>query len=367
LRTKILWGLVGAATLLAVELAVTGGIAAGVLIWHSRALPGAIVIPTPSAHAVVIATPSLNPYASRFTELPIPRPGGSPYSITRGPDGAMWFTEAECTSGIGRLSQDGQWQHWPLTGGCDAQPLAITRGPDGNLWFADVWSAYGRITPAGELTRFKTAQPSYPTGITAGPDGNLWMTVASPQSKPFIAQIDTHGDMLQEFKLPSRAGEPRGIVSGPDGAIWFTESDGIGRITMAGALTEFPLPQGNGSGTPYQIAVGPDHNLWFIEYSPAMGRIGRLTPSGHLTEFATPGQGGLQWITAGPDGALWFTADSSNTIGRITTSGSVTGYPLPSLRAQPVGITAGPDGNIWFTESPGDGSGKIGIFLIKGE
>jgi virginiamycin B lyase len=278
----------------------------------------------------------------------------------------MWFTEAECASGIGRLSADGGWDHWPITGGCNAQPLAITLGPDGNVWFADVWSAYGRITPTGELTRFAMPEPSYPYGIATGKDGNLWIAAASPQRRPFIAKVSVQGEVLEEIPLPAAAGEPRGIVSGPDGAIWFTESAGIGRLTMSGILTEFPLPQGNGSGSPYQIAVGADRNVWFIEYlSSGPGRIGRLTPSGSLTEFATPGAEGLQWIAAGPDKALWFTGGRPATIGRISLSGVVTTYPIPSFGSQPIGITTGPDGNIWFAETSGDGSGKIGVFSIK--
>ncbi len=146
-----------------------------------------------------------------------------------------------------------------------------------------------------------------------------------------------------------------------------SESAGIGRLTTSGKLTEFPLPQGNGSGSPFQIALGPDRNIWFIEYMPeGDGRVGRMTTSGALTEFATPGVGGLQWITAGPDHALWFTASHSNSIGRITLDGSVTSFNVPSYRSQPVGIMTGPDGNIWFTEAPGDTTGKIGIFSISG-
>src|SRR5258705_107180 len=38
---------------------------------------------------------------------------------------------------------------------------------------------------------------------------------------------------------------------------------------------------------------------------------------------------GLQGITAGPDGALWFTESAGNAMGRITTAGVVTKYPLP--------------------------------------
>jgi len=60
---------------------------------------------------------------------------------------------------------------------------------------------------------------------------------------------------------------------------------------------------------------------------------------------------------AGPDGALWFAESSGNNIGRITTSGAITEYPVPTVAGGLGGITAGPDGALWFIE---EGSGKIG-------
>src|SRR5262249_46106453 len=69
-------------------------------------------------------------------------------------------------------------------------------------------------------------------------------------------------------------------------------------------------------------------------------------PAGIVTEFPihVPYVGG---ITKGPDGNLWFTENTNNQIGRITTSGIVTRFPL-SPSSGPYGITAGPDGNLWF-------------------
>src|SRR6266496_6023730 len=55
-------------------------------------------------------------------------------------------------------------------------------------------------------------------------------------------------------------------------------------------------------------------------------------------------------ITAGPDGNLWFTEYYGNQIGRITTSGTITEFPLPTGIA-PYEITTGEDGNVWFTET----------------
>lgn len=43
-----------------------------------------------------------------------------------------------------------------------------------------------------------------------------------------------------------------------------------------------------------------------------------------------------------------------NKIGRITTSGSITEFPVPTPVARADGITAGPDGAVYFTESPGN-------------
>jgi hypothetical protein len=89
----------------------------------------------------------------------------------------------------------------------------------------------------------------------------------------------------------------------------------------------------------------------------ARTEIGRVTTSGAITEYLTPStlaasdlQGG---VTAGSDGALWFTEHAlpANKIGRITTSGAVTEFPLLGTGESPLGIAAGPDGALWFTES----------------
>ncbi len=59
-----------------------------------------------------------------------------------------------------------------------SQPFGITAGPDGNLWFAEADSnKIGRISPSGSITEFPIPTPqSGPLGITAGPNGNLWFT-----------------------------------------------------------------------------------------------------------------------------------------------------------------------------------------------
>ena len=106
---------------------------------------------------------------------------------------------------------------------------------------------------------------------------------------------------------------------------------------------------------PESITAGPDGAMWFTEKG---GNIGRITTAGVVTEYPVPTVGSNPWgITAGPDGALWFTERFGGKIGRITVAGVITEYPLSNF-SYPSGITAGPDGALWFA-SAGRGLGSI--------
>jgi hypothetical protein len=100
---------------------------------------------------------------------------------------------------------------------------------------------------------------------------------------------------------------------------------------------------------PLGITAGPDGNLWFTE--EIGDKIGRITTAGAITEFPVPAAGSMPfYITAGPDGNLWFTELYGDKIGRITTAGAITEFPVPTAGSMPQGITTSPDGKIWFTE-----------------
>jgi virginiamycin B lyase len=65
--------------------------------------------------------------------------------------------------------------------------------------------------------------------------------------------------------------------------------------------------------------------------------------AGTVTIYNDPSISTPLGITAGPDGALWFTNFGNLSIGRITTSGVVTNYTGPDTSGAG-GITTGPDG-----------------------
>jgi virginiamycin B lyase len=108
------------------------------------------------------------------------------------------------------------------------------------------------------------------------------------------------------------------------------------------------LPSGGVAGS---ITLGLDNNLWSLETvldgnGQSIEKIGRISPSGDITEFVLPAgnadglKGGPADITAARDWALWFTDAANNAIGRITTSGTISEIALPTLLSAPAYITA---------------------------
>ena len=59
-------------------------------------------------------------------------------------------------------------------------------------------------------------------------------------------------------------------------------------------------------------------------------------------------------ITTGPDGNVWYTGYTGNSIARVTPTGVLTVFPVPTSGSLPYEITTGPDGNLWFTEYTGN-------------
>lgn len=140
---------------------------------------------------------------------------------------------------------------------------------------------------------------------------------------------------------------------------------------VCGVVTEFSIP--SASSQPFGIVAGPDNAIWFTEKSS--NKIGRIPTTATLsnpqiTEYTVPTAGaGPISIAVGADGALWFAEYNSNQIGRIPTSGSpIFEFAVPTASSFPRAIAAGPDGAMWFTELIGNKIGRIptgGPIVVK--
>ncbi len=300
-----------------------------------------------------------------ITEYTIPTGESSPYAITPGLAGTIWFTELG-SNRIGRITLSEPGRETILNGvsitefpipTSGSQPAYIILGPDNNLWFTEYsGDKIGKITPSGVITEFPLPTNSKPIGITVGSDGNLWFCEDDANK---IGKMNSLGTLLDEYSLPFANGDLSEIVAGPDGNLWFTEYDGkkVGKITTGGTITEYNIGE-----KVFGIAVGSDGNLWFTE--TIADTVGRITPSGTITEFDLPGENnGPQGITSGPFNHLYVTANFSNKIFRLTILGeTIAQYNIPTLASSPLGITSS-NGNIWFVEMK---SSQVGAFTPPG-
>ena len=298
-----------------------------------------------------------------------------------GPDGALWFTNFRNGS-IGRITTGGTVTHFKYANASIRGPQGIAAGPDGALWFTNEGNdSIGRITTAGTITNYMPAGISYPTGSPPGrtaPSGSpTRATTRSGGSPPAAtitnyrhASIAARGDRGRAGRRPlvhqltpaapataqrrrelDRAdhhqrhrhelharGHPRPVrdrrragrrplVHQLPGQL--DRADHHRRHGHQLQAREHPRPAGD--------RAGPDGALWFTNRDS----IGRITTGGTVTSYSDASISGPWGIAAGPDGALWFTNYRGNSIGRITTSGTVTELQAREHQ-RPAGDRGGP-------------------------
>ena len=290
--------------------------------------------------------------------------GATPGAVAAGTDGGVWFVDEAKPGAIGRIATSGSVARYTTGLTRDATFGALTAGP-GGMWFTETSkNKIGRVSTSGTITEFAGSSHDKPVGITAGADGALWYTAQGKNGA--IVRMTSAGKTTEFTAGLTTSSLPQDIVAGPDNALWFTEpaSGRIGRITLQGTITEYPVALAG--GTLSDIAAGPDGALWFTVKGTAPA-IGRITTSGAMdTALITSGlplNSAPQDITAGPDDALYFTDAGANAVGRLlpgTTTITMASAGLTAA-ASPDGLAAGADGAIWFAEHAAAGIARLTV------
>jgi virginiamycin B lyase len=109
-------------------------------------------------------------------------------------------------------------------------------------------------------------------------------------------------------------------------------------------IVEFAVPELGGPSSPGSITAGPDGALWFSITSAKLA-IGRITTDGTITTFVLPSTvTAVDPVIAGPDGNIWFS--DGNKVARMSLDGLVTEFALPTVGTEAF-MNQGPDGNLW--------------------
>jgi virginiamycin B lyase len=160
--------------------------------------------------------------------------------------------------------------------------------------------------------------------------------------------------MLKQFKVPTANSHPRAIANGSDGNRWFTEGTEftnapakIGRITPAGAVTEFPVDCNGCILT--EITQGPGDILYLTSNDPILGRF--TTAGQQLASVPMPNSSAVGGDLAIHSDDIWITDFNNDSLWRYNiTSGQFTQFPVP----EPADVAVDGIGRVWFS-APLDG------------
>jgi streptogramin lyase len=271
----------------------------------------------------------------------------------------------------------------------------VISGPGGDLWVGvsptSNSAAIDRVGLNGSVTSFAVpgtaADGFFINSLAEGPDGNVWFVAdfnpSSSDNQVIIGSVTPAGQVTEFPPIPVTArlgAAAHGIVSGPGGDLWFGytvtgsgstsgSQNFIGRVTTDGSVALFPISSfgSNSSEIVYSPVSGADGNLWFTEGLGKDFVLGRMTPSGAVTQFSIRSK---DWgeVGNGANGNLVVTVLNANRrdeVYNLTTAGTLRSYKIPTAVSQAFAHYVGAaDGSLWFTD--GLGSPKIGVITAGG-
>lgn len=163
---------------------------------------------------------------------------------------------------------------------------------------------------------------------------------------------------LTQFKVPTAGSSPEHITQASDGNFWFTESfvndqnvqgHNVGRITPTGQVSEFRVCD---YCFPTDIVQGSDGILYFTKNDASLGRIttdGTVLPD--IPAVFSPNGNGLD--AHGDD--IWFADFNNRSVWRYDIpTDAFTEFPAPDT--VPLDVAVAANGIVWFT----DANGQIG-------
>ena len=241
----------------------------------------------PSSNTIQSIVPASSQVNSPITIASSPPIGATPgpSQIFYAPDGNLWLTFAN-VGAYGHISTSGTGltgTNTTSTGG------ATSIASDGTyIWMIEPSGPYLDYTPFTPLS----ATQWNPVGVTGlfqivqGTGSTMWWTASTAN---LVGTVETSTSYAEYSTFLSTGAAPAGIAWDGNSTMYIAESGlhNIAKIVGPAAsatVAEYPI---GGSVVPEFVVVGPDGNAWFDYSSPTPG-IGRMTPSGTMSLFPLP-------------------------------------------------------------------------------
>lgn len=224
-------------------------------------------------------------------------------------------------------------------------PTAIAVAPDSSIWFTmDFAPAIGRIRD-GKIERIPTGKQRNnvePLGLGVDSSGTVWYTDALDQA---ITSISPGGE-FRKYPLDTPIARLARLAVGNDGTVWFAEGTAYSITSLKdGKVTRHVI--NNIRGGPYGVAVDAQGNAWATLQGG--NQLLKITPSGAMSEYEVPTRSSSPTdIAVDAAGAVWFVQFRGSKVGRFA-DGKFTEFDVPSQSwAALSGVTVAPDGAVWF-------------------
>lgn len=257
-------------------------------------------------------------------------------------------------------------------------PQYVAAAPDGAVYLGNGANGSGSNLYRYDNGAFTQTPPAAPPsgygpgggvyGITAAGAQVYWLSAYSGSGFAPYVDVECGGNGSASLCEPT-VDQPATMTVDANGTFW------IGGSTFDGAGTIATSSGQNGtlSGAVVQLIRGPSNAIWgALDEYPNYAIAQFALSSGGVAiaqQFMLPSGDAIGSIAYGSDGALWFTDQQNNAIGRMDAHGNVTEFPIPTAGA--LGnpwygvwqIASACDGSLWFTEP---GAGKIARIDVHG-
>ena len=266
------------------------------------------------------------------THYIIPTSGVNPAYITAGSDGNVWFASYG-ESELGSVTMEGIITEYPIPNSyLITANNGLILGPDGNIWFSNANygngitnGSIGNITPQGVITQYQIPNDGVDytsaTTICLGPSGDIWFGTFNTINRNGIGKLDINGN----FTIYPYISDDTYLYSmclGPDNNIWalgaaydggiYTFSTSVSAGTI---INQYSIPNNNLN----IICKGTYNELWFTDVGN--NAIGRINTSGEIFEYPIPtSNSNPSGICVGPDNnSIWFSENPNFTYGQLGT------------------------------------------------
>lgn len=277
------------------------------------------------------------------------------YGITAQSASSIWVTlpvsnqiqNVSTTTGVPAVPITVASPSGPLINSTPA-PKDILFGPDGNLYMTFSAGGFiGRITPAGGSENGTNLYNSGPFGVSLASDGtNIWTTQPTLN---YVEYTPTSSWSINQ-QNPTPSNGIFQIAKGTGGYMYYTAATAnvIGASTTGGSQgSAISLPAGS---SPEGIAWDGANTLWVAESGTnKIAQIVGTFPLETIKHYST-GSFVPTWIAVDAGGNAWFDfAGPTPGFGKVTPSGNVTTYPLPTGTIPWQMVTAG--SQIWLVDN----------------